>query len=164
MVAKSFQNLEQIGEPFEEGGKMYVNVRAKNGKEKRVRWYSIDEYCRMYPEANREELLRKYDPYWKLLKHILMGDGEFIYILEGDVETHLQELQNCKDLFYCTWWGWYLKSTAPQEIVDGAREWFTLHRIEWSDVGASDIELKPYPEVKKFIDTICNGKAAYKWQ
>lgn len=164
MVAKTYQGLPFVGEVYTIGKNSYINVLTKKGVEKRVRWYSIDEYCRMYPEANREELLRKYDPYWKLLKHILMGDGEFIYVLEGDVETHLQELQNCKDLFYCTWWGWYLKSTAPQEIVDGAREWFTLHRIEWSDVGASDIELKPYPEVKKFIDTICNGKAAYRWQ
>lgn len=163
MVAKTFQNLEQIGEPFKDGDKMYINVRAKNGKEKRVRWYTVDEYCRMYPEANREELLRKYSPYWKPLKHTLMGDGEFIYVLEGDVETHLQELQNCKDILYCTYWGWYLKSTAPQEIVDGAREWFILHRVDWRDVSNGE-ELKSYPEVKKFIDTICNGKAAYKWQ
>lgn len=163
MVAKTYQGLPFVGEVYTVGKNSYINVLTKKGVEKRVRWYTVDEYCKMYPDANREELLKEYDPYWRPLKHTLMGDGGFIYVLEGDVDTYLHELQNCKDVFYCTWWGWYLKSTAPQEIVDGAREWFTLHRVEWEDVGTNDNELKSYLDVKQFIDEICNGKAAYRW-
>ena len=51
MVAKTFQNLPQVGEPFESGGKMYVNVQGKNGNVRRVRWYEVDEYIKMYPDT-----------------------------------------------------------------------------------------------------------------
>ena len=132
MVAKSFQNLEQIGEPFEDGGKMYVNVRAKKGNLKRVRWYDIDEYCCMYPEADREALLREYDPYWKPLKHVLMGDSG------------------------------YIKGEEDESIIEAAREWFVVHKLEWDEVGKDDNTL--YENVQATVQKKCNGRAAYKWQ
>ena len=46
LVAKSYQNLEQLCEPYEVNGKMYVQVKMKNGKEKTVRAYSESEYKR----------------------------------------------------------------------------------------------------------------------
>ena len=41
MVAKSFQSMKQMGEPFVEKGKMYVNVQnEKTGTIRKVRWYT----------------------------------------------------------------------------------------------------------------------------
>ena len=50
MVAKSYQSLEILGEPFVSNGRWYVNVLTKKGIEKTVRWYSEKEYQRMYPD------------------------------------------------------------------------------------------------------------------
>ena len=51
MVAKSFQNMKQLGEPFNEKGKMYVNVKnEKSGTVRKVRWYTESEYAKMYGE------------------------------------------------------------------------------------------------------------------
>ena len=46
-VAKTYESLEMQGEPFKENGRMYVNVMTSKGL-KKVRWYSDNEYQRMY--------------------------------------------------------------------------------------------------------------------
>ena len=51
LVAKSYQKLEQLCDPYEVNGKMYVKVRMKNGNEKTVRAYSEAEYRRYNPEV-----------------------------------------------------------------------------------------------------------------
>lgn len=162
MVAKSFQNLEQIGEPFEDGGKMYVNVRAKKGNLKRVRWYDIDEYCRMYPEADREALLREYDPYWRPLKHVLMGDSGYLWVFEGDPTPYLEELHESKYIWYNNYFGWYIKGEEDESIIEAAREWFVVHKLEWDEVGKDDNTL--YENIQAIVQKKCNGRAAYKWQ
>ena len=43
MVAKSYQNLQQIGTPYSVNGRMYVKVAAPTGP-KQVRWYTENEY------------------------------------------------------------------------------------------------------------------------
>lgn len=39
MVAKSYQNFPQIGEPFERNGRNYIKVQMPSGLIKEVRWY-----------------------------------------------------------------------------------------------------------------------------
>ena len=52
MVAKSYQGLEILCEPYELAkGRLYVKVRTKSGANKEVRWYTEAEYAKMYPEA-----------------------------------------------------------------------------------------------------------------
>ena len=51
MVAKSFQAMTQIGEPFEMSGTMYVMVQnEKTGTIRKVRWYTEKEYAKLYPK------------------------------------------------------------------------------------------------------------------
>ena len=38
-VAKTYEKMALVGEPFQENGRMYVYVAAPNGQ-KKVRWYS----------------------------------------------------------------------------------------------------------------------------
>ena len=39
-VAKSYQELEIVGDVFVSSGRQYVNVKLKSGKLKTVRWYN----------------------------------------------------------------------------------------------------------------------------
>ena len=50
MVAKSYQNMEQLTDPYRYNGRMYVDIKTKAGATKRVQWYSDNEYAKMYPE------------------------------------------------------------------------------------------------------------------
>ena len=51
-VAKSFQEMEQVTEPYAAGGKMYVKVKHPNtGNIRQVRWYTDAEYSKYYPEV-----------------------------------------------------------------------------------------------------------------
>lgn len=162
MVAKSYQNLEQLCEPFEKKDKLYVIVRMKNGKEKEVRWYDIDEYCRMYPDEDREALLRKYDPYWKPLKYVLMGKAGFVWVFEGDPTPYLEELCASKYIWFNNYFGWYIKGEEEDSIVEAAREWFIIHKLEWNEIAKDDNTL--CENVQSVVQKKCNGKAAYKWQ
>ena len=45
-VAKSYQNLEIVKEPYMANGRMYVQVKLGNGNTKQVRWYSDKEYAK----------------------------------------------------------------------------------------------------------------------
>ena len=47
LVAKSYQNLEQVGEVFTAGGKKYIQVKTSNGSLKTVRVYSEKESTRI---------------------------------------------------------------------------------------------------------------------
>lgn len=86
-VAKSYQALTQIGEPYELNGKMYVKVQAKSGA-KQVRWYTDREYAKMYPE-DKSVLTsfgedKKKSPYWRSQKDVLGFEEGFIWIFKGD--------------------------------------------------------------------------------
>ena len=54
-VAPSFQNYEQIGEPFIENKKSYVIVRHPNThNDRKVRWYSPTEFAKLYPQQAKQ--------------------------------------------------------------------------------------------------------------
>ena len=51
LVAKSYEGLEQVCEPYTLNGREYVKVRMKNGQIKQVRAYSEAEYRKYNPEV-----------------------------------------------------------------------------------------------------------------
>jgi hypothetical protein len=162
MVAKSFQNLKVVTEPYQDKGKFYVDVLTKKGAKKRVRWYTIEEYCKLYPDEDPTEMRRLHDPYYKPLKHTLMGGAGWIWVLEGDADAWLEELKQSSYTWYNTIFGWYMPPTTPFSIVEGAREQFIIHKVKWEDVADNENELKP--DAAKIIDKICHGKATRKWK
>ena len=71
LVAKSYQNMEIVHEPFQKNGRMYVEVKTSKGTIKQVRWYSQSEYAKMYPEDKKDKTK---DPYYKPQKYVLGFD------------------------------------------------------------------------------------------
>lgn len=147
MVAKTFQNLEQIDEPFKDNGKMYVNVRAKNGNVRRVRWYDVDEYIKMYPDTPRAEI----DPYYKPLKHVLFGNSEFVWIFKPVTHDLLELLEQCKYTRFHTYWGWYARTDIPSEVMNGLLERFSLRQLYWNDIAVDENTLKSQKEVERIV-------------
>lgn len=113
-VAKSYENLTKLSEPFQKNGKLYITVEMKSGLPKDVRAYTAKEYKKMYPDAAiKEEKISRakpWDKYYKSQKEVLgFGDKGFIWIFKGTNEDwfNLSPCRNCK------WWNWYLPSADP---------------------------------------------------
>lgn len=113
-VAKSYENLTKLSEPFEKNGKIYITVKMKSGLPKDVRAYTAKEYKKMYPDAviENEKISRAkpWDKFYKSQKEVLgFGELGFIWIFSGAIEENEDwfRLSPCRD---CSWWNWYLPS------------------------------------------------------
>lgn len=141
MVAKSYQNKTIIGEPFLENKKMYVYIDF-NGRQKKVRWYSENEYSRMYSSEkiivshfNKEALGFK-EGYIHIFKYKELSEDEYNWCLSSNLR-------------YAKWWGWYAVST--DEIPKDLPKTFIPIKLNWDDV---HLILDNENEVTKFVANI----------
>ena len=140
LVAKSYQNLEQVCEPYKVNGKEYVKVRLNNGNIKQVRSYSESEY-------------RKYNPEVKIIQKAksqrdVFGFGEagYVWIFKGDTYAALDWFRWAPTR-YAEFLGWYLPSDIemPQPIPVGIEP----IKLMWDNV--KDPEDENYLMDKKLI-------------
>ena len=146
MVAKSYQKRTLVGDPYMgESGKMYQKVLNENtGKTYEVRWYTEDEYYKMYPEDRPEK-----KPINQ--KKILGFEEGYITIFKGDQEKW--EYWLSKSIArYCRFWGWYIVSTDPIPFDVPAE--LELVRLDWDRVGQSTGELKSEEEIQAELTTL----------
>lgn len=136
MVAKSYQNMEIVHEPFQKNGRMYVEVKTSKGTIKQVRWYSQSEYAKMYPEDKKD---KAEDPYYKPQKYVLGFDKGYITIFRGVKEEHEEWFKQsiCR---FAKWWGWYVISTeeVPKELPEGVEP----VKLYWDPMGNEKEQLR----------------------
>lgn len=150
MVAKSYQTMKQLGEPFSEKGKMYVNVQnEKTGTVRKVRWYTEEEYAKMYNEKPNKP------KEFKSQKQVLGFENGYITIFKGDTYANLEWFQR-SIARYCKWWGWYIVSTeaVPFDLPVGIEP----VELKWELVGEEEGMLKPDAEVKRAVESILYDK------
>ena len=148
-VAKSYQELEIVGDVFVSSGRQYVNVKLKSGKLKTVRWYSDSEYRKMYPEVVAVD--RSTDPYYKPQKEVLGFTKGYITIFKGDTYSEIDWFR-ASIARYTRWWGWYIIST--EEIPEDLPEGIEPIQLPWELVGKEDGNLKPEHLVKEAVESI----------
>ena len=148
-VAKSYQELEIIGDVFVSSGRQYVNVKLKSGKLKTVRWYSDSEYRKMYPEV--VAVARSADPFSKSQKEVLGFTKGYITIFKGDTYAEIDWFR-ASIARYTRWWGWYIIST--EEVPADLPEGITPIQLSWELVGQEDGNLKPEHLVKEAVESI----------
>ena len=138
-VAKSYKDLEKIGEPYIKSNRSYIKVRTKTGGEKEVRVYTEAEYRKMYPE---EEV--KTTGY--VVKDILgFGPTNSVWLARGNEEW----LKRSPCRFH-TSFGWYYAShfgTIGEPLPDEIE----MTVLCWDKVGNVDGTLKPKEEVVKVV-------------
>ena len=142
LVAKSYEGLEQVCEPYMMNGREYVKVRMKNGQIKQVRAYSEAEY-------------RKYNPEVIIVKPAksrrnVLGFGEqgFIWLFKGETYENLDWFHDspCR---YARTWGWYLPSDIPMPEPLPAN--ITPVKLEWDEVSFED-QLISEDQIKAVAD------------
>lgn len=152
MVAKSFQTFEQIGDPFEANGKKYVVVKnPKTGNERTVRWYTEQEYAKLYPtEENVNKQTRS-------LKEVLGFEKGYITIF-SNTEVHEEWFSNCGNARWHGIWGWYIISTeeVPAQLPTAVKAF----RLYWDDIATTDNTLKSKPEIVNHLNAILYGETS----
>jgi hypothetical protein len=128
-IAKSYQGLEIIKEPYKVNGKMYVLIKTKSGTDKQVRWYSETEYSKMYPNETDN---KSKDPYFKPQKYVLGFEKGYITIFKGVKPEH-EEWFDRSICRWAKWWGWYVPSTqkVPEDLPSGVQP----VRLDWNGMG-----------------------------
>ena len=144
-VAKSYQGLPVVEEPYNKGGKTYCKVKMKSGAAKEVRVYSQKEYEKMYPAPA---------PKWKPQREIL-GFGEDGYILIFNNAPEFERFYEEGPMRYHTTFGWYLPSSETVPVLPNG----VIPRVlRWETVGGDNGELfeanKLKKEFTKFLKTI----------
>lgn len=159
MVAKSFQSMTQLGDPYESAGKMYVQVRnEKTGTIRQVRWYTEKEYAAMYGKAASTATVTADS--FGCQKKILGFEKGYITIFKGDTSAFDEWFQR-SPARYCRWWGWYIISTQPIpiDLPVGIKP----VQLPWEMVGEPSGALKPEHLVKAAVETLLydRGNSAF---
>ena len=145
LVAKTYQGLPVVQEPYEKNKKMYCKVRLKSGSEKEVRVYSQKEYEKMYPAPPAK---------WKPQRDLL-GFGEDGFILIFNNKPEFEEFYEKGPFRYHRIFGWYLPGN---EIVPALLPGIVPKVLSWETVGGNDGELIEEAALakafNKFIKTI----------
>lgn len=145
MVAKSFQSLEQIGEPYTVSGRQYVKVRTKTGTIRQVRWYTEKEYRAMYPTAEKT--------FFKPQREVLgFGEKGYITIFKGHQYPFEEYYFRTVSAHYTRWWGWYIASS--DEVPSNLPSDITPVRLYWDLVGKSDGSLLNEDKVIEAVESI----------
>lgn len=148
MVAKSYQSLKQVGDPYLKNGRMYVKVQ-QGSNQREVRWYTEEEYNKMYGIKVEEPVFPQ--------KKILGFEHGYITIFKGDTYTNLEWFQRSIARYHKIW-GWYVVSTdtIPFDLPVGLTP-ITLH---WEDVGDSNGVLFDDTTVRKVVDDLLYDKSS----
>lgn len=157
-VAKSYEGLEKIGEPYLKSGRSYIKVLTKTGQEKEVRVYTEKEYTKMYPEAKVSANSKPYGPQMNCLGW--RDADDFITIFCGNVVKNGTFFENYKPARYHKIWGWYLVGgILPNYEILPERVYPVC--LPWYEVGNEDGYLKSDEEVTKVVKRIV--KEAYDY-
>lgn len=128
LVAKSYQGLPVIEEPYVKSGKTYCKVKMKSGSAKEVRVYSQKEYDKMYPAPPAK---------WKPQREML-GFGEDGYVIIFNGAGPHEEFFEKSIARYHRIMGWYVPSNETVPVLpDGV----TAVMLPWERVGGDNGEL-----------------------
>lgn len=159
MVAKSYQNLETVGQPFYANGRQYIQVRTNSGVLKQVRWYNEREYAKMYPNDVKE--MHDDDPYFKTQKETLGFEKGYITIFKGNTfeDKDYFKLNSAR---YTRLWGWYFIST--EELPEDLPSDVSPIRLYWEKVGNEDGTLKPEKEIAAVVESLIYDEDTSEYQ
>ena len=141
-VAKTYEKMELIGEPFKESGRMYIYVSAPKGQ-KKVRWYSDAEYRHMYPNAIIEHNVMDFNA-----KHVFgFEETGYITLYKGDnVEEWANEDRT--HIYFNLTFGFY---TPGRFQLPHLSLGIQPVKLMWEDVVAHDDRMRPHEEVQKIV-------------
>lgn len=161
MVAKSYQNLPIIGEPYEKNKRKYVIVECKNGHRKEVRFYTEAEYAKMYPTETNKDVDTVLGKKIRTTKEVLGFTNGYITIFKGDTYALLDWFRESTARYHNIF-GWYFISTEELPEIPAGIEPIQL---KWEDVAFVDEDtLKSEAAIKEHINSLIYESTGSEWQ
>lgn len=155
MVAKSYQNKEIVGEPYtvmidKRGAVQYVKIKTGRTNPdgspviKEVRWYSEEEYYKMYPQEMPQIVFDA--------KKGFGFDKGYIWIFGGDTYSELEWFRACPVTRYARHFGWYVVSTdeLPNDIPEGVEP----IKLMWEQVSDGNDNILDEDKIKSIVRDI----------
>ena len=161
MVAKSFQNMTQVCDPYEKNGRAYVKVLNENtGKEREVRWYTDAEYAKMYGSTEKKSET-SFGKRLRSRKDTLGFENGYITIFKGDIYANLEWFQE-SIARYNKHFGWYIISTdnVPCDLPTG----LTPVELKYEDVFVDENILKSDSEIENAIAALIYDASNSEYQ
>jgi len=163
-VAKSYQELERVTEPYEVNGKMYVKMRKRNGNIQQVRAYTESEYTKLYGKTCANPVLQatQASPSAPVVKDILGFADGYIWIFKGDLDRADYWFERTPECRYHVDFGWYIVSTeaVPFDIPSCIES----IQLPWEKVGNSDGTLLPKSIVEAAVNELRFGNIPSQFQ
>lgn len=144
-VAKSYADCKVVREPYEKDGKMYCDI-LKSNRVKTVRWYSVKEFNKLYPECAVKEC-------FNARRAFEFGDEGFIYVLRGkDEEIRKFCIEdNFRLARMNTIFGWYIPAHMAENVKLLPAK-IKFYKIPWELISTSETEIiEDYDIVRKKI-------------
>lgn len=137
-VAKSFQNLTQICDPYTIDGRQYVKVQNERGYIRQVRWYTQTEYDKIYADSAKPVSKPR------TAKEALGFFNDYITIFKGNTYPLLDWFKS-SGAKYKPLWGWYFPSNMdlPNPLPNGVEPvrllWENVCNLTGDDLGPKEI-------------------------
>ena len=144
-VAKTYEKMTLIGDPFKENGRMYIYVLAAKGQ-KKVRWYSDAEYHRMYPDAIVHNDIMDFDA----RSAFGFGAEGYITLYKGkNVEEWANEDRT--NIRYNLTFGYFTPGRLDTpHLIAGIEP----VRLTWDEVKDHDNRMKSHGEVSEYVHNL----------
>lgn len=154
-TARTYENWEIVKEPFFFNNKWYVGIlNPKTGFSQNVRWYTDEQYTKMYGEAPKNPTPQ----YVKTNQRFALGFSEGpITIFRGNTYKYLDWFRFCPETRYCKLWGWYVVST--EKVPEDLPEELTPVTLCWETVGNEDGSLMEDETVRAAVSVLLNGQS-----
>ena len=153
-VAKSYEKLERVGDPFNERGRMYVNVVTPKGI-KKVRWYSDVEYRRMYPDAPERNIMdfnAKHAFGFEETGYITLYKGQNVEGWANEDRTNIR---------YNLTFGYYTPGRLELPVI---KEGIEPVQLKWEQVMDHDDRMRPHEEVQKIVASLVSEECKSRYQ
>ena len=145
--AKSYLQCKRLSAPYTKNGRQYIKIEPRSGGEKEVRWYSDEQFRKLYPGVDFEPT--KLDEL-----HLFGFDDGYITIFTGDLQEEEANAWLCRNT--ACWrnniFGWFMPSTyaLPAEMPSS----ISTISLSWEEVGKEDKTLIS----REFARNVANGK------
>ena len=145
--AKSYLNNKRLSDPYSRDGKQYIKIELKSGREKEVRFYTDQEFEKLYPGVEFEKTKLNE-------KHIFGFDHGPITLFCGDFQEEAANRWLCenRDCWRNGIFGWFAPAGASLPPTMPTSLSTTL--ISWEEVGKEDGTLIS----RDFARKVANGK------
>ena len=128
-TAKSYLHCKRLCAPYTKNGRQYVKIESSSGGEKEVRWYTDEQFEKLYPGVEFEHT--KLDEV-----HLFGFDQGYITIFvcdnyqDEEVDMWLSRNRACwrNNIF-----GWFMPSTY--ELPTGMPNSLSTKILAWEEVG-----------------------------